>query len=287
MTATSVQPDSVYGNPENVVLRIGNGGAGQAGLVEALANGYIAALAVPGQQPLGIAWYKSDTTATLAYLKNGTVGVGLTYNEAAEALALEDGYATAYAYAFRDHFCIVGPSSNPAGLVKGADARTLFQKLYTAAQAGTSPPTRFLSRFDKSATNIKESELWVTVGQVPWAMPYSVWYHVFLDFPIQALETAATLGQYTLTDWGTWLSADPSVTRTLTMFRKGGNDATDVLLNPCHALASTRVSAADQAVASDFITWVASAAGQAMIAGFEKNGQALYSPAPSKDPSAA
>ena len=277
---TSVRPTSVYGNPENVVLRIGNGGAGQAGLLEALANAYIEARAVSGQPPLGVAWYRSDTTATLAYLKDGTVGVGLTYNEAAEAIAVSDGYASAYAYAFRDHFCIVGPSSNPAGLVPGADASSLFQKLYTAAQAGTTPPTRFLSRFDKSATNIKESQLWVTIGQVPWATPYSTWYHVFLDFPIQALEAAATLGQYTLTDWGTWLSADPSVTRTLTIFRKGEDDAADVLLNPCHALASTRTSPAEQAVAIDYITWLVSTTGQAMIAGFEKNGHALYSPAP-------
>jgi ABC-type tungstate transport system permease subunit len=188
---------------------------------------------------------------------------------------------------FAAHFCIVGPSSNPAGLVKGGDARTLFQALYTAAQAGASPPTRFLSRFDKSATNIKESELWITIGQVPWAMPYSNWYHVFLDFPIQALEAAAILGQYTLTDWGTWLSAGPSVTKSLTLFRKGEDDAADVLLNPCHALASTRIGAADQAVARDFITWLTSTSGQAVIAGFEKNGQALYSPAPSEEPSTA
>ena len=287
MTTTSVEPAAVYGNPENVVLRIGNGGAGQAGLVQALANAYIAARGVSGQPPLGVAWYKSDTTATLAYLKDGTVGVGLTYNEAAEAIAVSDGYVENYAYAFRDHFCIVGPLNNPAGLVPGRDARSLFQSLYTAVQAGTTPPTRFLSRFDKSATNIKESELWVTIGQVPWAIPYSTWYHVFLDFPIQALEAAAALGHYTLTDWGTWLSADPSVTKMLTLFRKGEDNATDVLLNPCHALASTRASAADQAVANDFITWLVSAAGQAVIAGFEKYGQALYSPAPPKDPSAA
>jgi len=28
------------------------------------------------------------------------------------------------------------------------------------------PATRFLSRFDKSATNIKESEIFITIGQV-------------------------------------------------------------------------------------------------------------------------
>ena len=287
MTTTSLQPERLYGNGNNVVLRIGNGGAGQAGLVEALANAYIAERSVSGEPQLGVAWYKSDTTATLAYLKDGTVGVGLTYNEAAEAIALSDGYAAHYAYAFRDHFCIVGPRSNPAGLVPGADAPALFQKLYTAALAGTDPPTRFLSRFDKSATNIKESELWVTIGQVPWAIPYSSWYHVFLDFPIQALEAAATLGQYTLTDWGTWLSAGPSAREALTLFRKGEDDAADVLLNPCHALASTRTGDADQAVANDFITWLESTGGQAVIAGFQKNGQALYSAAPPKGPSAS
>ena len=28
------------------------------------------------------------------------------------------------------------------------------------------PPTRFLSRFDKSATNIKESQIFISIGQV-------------------------------------------------------------------------------------------------------------------------
>lgn len=63
---------------------------------------------------------------------------------------------------------------------------------------------RFLTRFDKSATNIKESHVWAAIGQTPWSYPYSFWYHVVPMFPFQALEAAAKLGEYSLVDWGTW-----------------------------------------------------------------------------------
>ncbi len=274
----AIEPADVYGDAGDILLRVGNGGAGQAGLVKALADAYIASRVQGGQTPFRVAWYKSDTTVTLGYLKDGTIDVGLTYNAAAEAIAVADGYANAYAYAFRDHFCIVGPKANPAGLVAGEDALTAFQRLYTAAEATTTPATRFLSRFDKSATNIKESALWTAIGQVPWGIPYSTWYHVFLQFPIQALEAAATLGQYTLTDWGTWLSTD--VSDSLVIYRKGSDAPDDLLLNPCRALASTRTGATAEAMAKDFIAWMVSEAGQGVITGFQKNGQPLYSGAP-------
>jgi ABC-type tungstate transport system permease subunit len=211
-----------------------------------------------------------------------TIGAEATYNEAAERIAVVDGYASDHTFAFRDHFCIVGPKNNPAGLVEGEDALSAFQRLYTQAEAGTTPPTRFLSRFDKSATNIKESSLWAQIGQVPWGIPYSTWYHIFLDFPIGALEAAAALGQYTLTDWGTWLSA--KVPDTMVIYRKSSNDLDDVLLNPCHALASTRTDAPSQAIAKDFIAWMASPAGQTVITSFELKGQVLYTGAPPPSP---
>ena len=94
--------------------------------------------------------------------------VGITYNEAAEKIAIGQGIATSPSYyAFRDHFMIVGPPSNPAGLDPKTDVFTMFAQLQTSANAAnTSIPVRFLSRYDKSATNIKESQLWLAVGQV-------------------------------------------------------------------------------------------------------------------------
>jgi hypothetical protein len=61
VTTTTAQPERVYGDAENVVLRIGNGGAGQAGLVEVLSNAYISSHSGSGKPGLGVAWYKSDT----------------------------------------------------------------------------------------------------------------------------------------------------------------------------------------------------------------------------------
>ena len=93
--------------------------------------------------------------------------MGITYSEVAEKIAIDQGIATKPSYyAFRDHFIIVGPPSNPANISAKQDILTLFTYLYTAAEAAnTNPPVRFLSRFDKSATNIKEAFLWISIGQ--------------------------------------------------------------------------------------------------------------------------
>ncbi|KAL4972962.1 hypothetical protein BDW66DRAFT_143130 [Aspergillus desertorum] len=278
-----VQPEKVYdgGYPDasQILLRIGNGGAGQTGLVEVLANAYIRSRVAKGSQPFKVAWYKSDTTESINYLKNGTVDVGITYTKAAEDLAIEQGVALSSHYIFREHFLLTGPPSNPAKIDPNADIFHQISTLYAAAEAGnTDPPVRFLSRYDKSATSIKDSELWIRIGQVPWAMKYSNWYHQFMAYPIQALKAAAALEEYTLTDWGTYLSVDESVRNQLTVYKHGQDDVKDVLLMPAHLLVGAK--AQDLDVAKDFAAWAISKEGQDAIAGFKKNGQQVYSTAP-------
>lgn len=94
--------------------------------------------------------------------------MGITYSPAAERIAIEQEIALAPSYyAFRDHFLLVGPPSNPAGISSESDIYTIFSDLHEAAEAANSTPAvRFLSRYDKSATNIKESDLWISIGQV-------------------------------------------------------------------------------------------------------------------------
>ena len=117
--------------------------------------------------------------------------------------------------------------------------------------------------------------------QVPWAYDYSKWYHQYPRFPLQALEAAAKLSEYTLTDRGTWLSSPESVTSQLHIFKAGSDDADDPLLNPAHVLLGTKADSANQAVWKEFMSWVVSKdGGQKVIAGFEKGGQVLYSQAP-------
>lgn len=77
---------------------------------------------------------------------------------------------------------------------------------------------RFLSRYDKSAANIMESSLWAAIGQTPWAHPHSSWYHQYPDSPLAALQAAAALGQYTLTERGTWYALDEKARESLEVF---------------------------------------------------------------------
>ncbi|KAK4233093.1 hypothetical protein C8A03DRAFT_39224 [Achaetomium macrosporum] len=272
--------DGGYGNDSSILLGIGNGGAGQSGLIGALADAFIQDSVSNGSQPFRVAWYQSETTYSINYLKDGIIDVAITYSPAAESIAIAQGVALARYYAWRDHFLLVGPPSNPANLNVSSDTDiyTIFSDMHEAAEAANStPPVRFLSRYDKSATNIKESDLWISIGQVPWATAYSTWYHQYIAFPIQALTAAILLNEYTLTDRGTFLSLPANLTSQTTIFKAASDNATDPLLNPAHLLVGAR--APNPETADAFAQWLVGA-GQDVIRNFRKNDEQLYSPAP-------
>lgn len=163
-------------------------------------------------------------------------------------------------------------------------------------ETSTSPnPVRFLSRYDKSANNIRESHIWITIGQTPWAHPYSSFYHRYIDFPYGALRAASRLGEYTLVDRGTWYAIEEDVRRSMTVFvsstsiveeqffakaglKKEAFEAAedDPLINPAHALVGTLAENRQQADA--FLEWLQSyEGGRKIIREFAVNGTVLFS----------
>ncbi|KAJ5900143.1 hypothetical protein N7495_004887 [Penicillium taxi] len=280
-----VQPAEAYNGGYNTAtetrLRIGNGGAGQTRLIEAIGNAFIKYKVSKGSDPFIVAWYKSDTTESIQYLKDGVVDACITYTPAAEDIAVSQGIALSSHYIFREHFCLVGPTDNHANLDYKSCIGTQFIALYKAAseESPDKKTVRFLSRFDKSATNIKESELWLKVGQAPWATKRSAWYHEFIAYPIQALGAAAALGEYTLTDYGTWLSVESTVRNQLAICKKGEDKEDDPLLLPAHLLLGAK--AQDLPLAKEFAAWMTDKqGGQAVITVFKKSDEQVYSVAP-------
>ncbi|KAF3905912.1 hypothetical protein ABW21_db0200328 [Orbilia brochopaga] len=285
----AVDPQAIYdgqmadSNRNPIKLRIGNGGAGQSGLIKVLADEFIKySVNVKKERPFRVAWYLSDTTVSINYLREGTVDVGFTYSEIAEKIAIAQEVATSRHYAWRDHFLLVGPPENPANVSKEADILTIFSDIYEAAvtnQANATVPTRFLSRYDKSATNIKESQLWIGIGQVPWATAYSTWYHQYITFPIQALTAAIQLKEYTITDRGTYLSIDSCLAKKTVIYKAATDMQSDPLLNPASLLIGKK--AQNQDVVEKFKNWlVDKELGQKVITCFKKNGEQLYTGAP-------
>lgn len=86
------------------------------------------------------------------------------------------------------------------------------------------------------------------------------------------------LEEYTITDRGTILSLDPALANQTVIYKAGTDDAADPLLNPARLLIGTK--APNPETAQAFADWLVSPAGQAVVSGFQKNGEQLYSPAP-------
>jgi ABC-type tungstate transport system permease subunit len=115
-------------------------------------------------------------------------------------------------------------------------------------------------------------------SKVPWASPYSTWYHQLIAFPLQALTAAIQLKEYTLTDRGTYLSLQTNLTSQMDIYKAATDDENDPLLNPAHLLVGKKAS--NSTFAHQFAQWATGPNGQNAITNFKKNGQQLYSGAP-------
>ncbi|THH27183.1 hypothetical protein EUX98_g7010 [Antrodiella citrinella] len=278
--------DGGFPDAKTVRLRISNGGAGQVGLIGSWANAFIQDQVAKGSEPFKVEWYLGDTTQSLQYVAAKYVDVAFTYNKAAELALVRRGAVSERVLIFYDHFLLAGPNSNPANLSPENDSvADMFNKIVAAGNTDVAlppdpavrPPTRFLSRFDKSATNIKESEQFIAIGQVPWALAYSSWYHQYPMFPAQALQAASALSEYTLSDRGSWLSSPDEVTKAMTVFKQGSDDAPE-LYSQCHALVSTEPG--DKVLVKEFMQWLLTVdGGQKIVREFERRGEPLYAPA--------
>ena len=119
------------------------------------------------------------------------------------------------------------------------------------------------------------------ISQAPWAFTYSKWYHQYQRFPAEALNAAALLSEYTLTDVGSWVCLPKSTSSRLKAFKYGSDDPSDPLINPAHVLRGKRASVANKMINTEFMSWVVSpTGGQRVIENFS---HLMFSKAPRSD----
>ncbi|KFY00775.1 hypothetical protein V490_01222 [Pseudogymnoascus sp. VKM F-3557] len=234
---------------------------GQSKLIKALSNEFINYMADEKDSgPFSVAWISSNSAASFDHLASRSADVAITHHVAAEDIAVKQGVAEKSVSAWKDHWLLVGPKANPADLTskESTSVQDQFAQIFLAATetAGSARPVRFLSRFDKSAANIRESSLWAAIGQVPLAHPHATWYHQYQDSPLGALEAASALNQYTLTERGTWFALNDAARDKLEVFSGGVGTEDELLLNPAHALVGRH--AQNKEMANEFIAWLVS-----------------------------
>ncbi|CAN8101989.1 unnamed protein product [Discula destructiva] len=228
-------PAEIYGSGP-VLLRIGNGGAGATGLIRALAEDYLTTL--PEQR--SIQWVCNHSRNTQLALLHGYVDVALTYERDQEALAASEGWSYTAGCVMHDHFCLAGPSRDPAGVRHATSLSDALARIETAAAL-------FHSRDDASATMWKERGLWQRLGRQPWEHATkgaceSRWYKTSTLMPAEALIRADNEGAYLLTDRSTLLRQVSlgRIAKTTVFFEPDVED--HVLMNSCYVLYSPSAS---------------------------------------------
>lgn len=248
----------IYGST-GARFSLATGSPGELGLVKALAAAF------NQEKNASLCWVKAGSGDSLKMLKEKQVDMIMVHAPAAEKKAIEDGWAIKRALIGSNEFYIVGPPEDPAGIAKAKTAAEAYRKIAELA----SP---FLTRADNSGTHKKELDIWKASG----IEPSGNWYVVSKGFMLDTLKKADELGGYFMTDSSTWTEANRSLKRLKILFR-----GDPVMINTYHTLCQPAGATAGQAVASEFIDFVASNKGQQVIRDFGKDrfGEGLYNDA--------
>ena len=196
--------------------------------------------------------------------RRGDADVVFVHDKPAEEQFIAEGFSGKRYEVMYNDFILIGPKGDPAKIAGGKEIDVAFQKI-AAAQ---SP---FISRGDKSGTNAAELRYWKSAGINPTS---GSWYKETGSGMGPALNTASAMNAYILADRGTWLSfknrgdliilvqGDPK------LFNQYGV----MLVNP------EKFPQVKKTLGQNFIDWLISKEGQAVIASYKIDGEQLFFP---------
>ena len=197
--------------------------------------------------------------------RRGDADVVFVHDTAAEQKFVAEGFAEKRYPVMYNDFVLVGPKSDPAK-VQGKDIEAAMVKI----AAGGQP---FVSRGDRSGTHSAELRLWKQAGIDP-ATAKPAGYKECGCGMGPALNMASSMNGYVLTDRGTWLAFKNRGDLTIVVEgdKKLFNQYGVMLVNPA------KHPQVKKDMGQQFIDWLLSPAGQAVIGGYQIDGQPLFFP---------
>ena len=191
--------------------------------------------------------------------------VVFVHAKSAEEKFLAEGYGVKRYPVMYNDFILIGPKDDPAG-IKGKDILTALQTI----KAKGAP---FISRGDRSGTNIAELALWKDAG-IDIAKDKGPWYKEIGQGMGAALNMASASNAYVLSDRGTWLAFQNRGDLAIVVEgdKRLFNQYGVMLVNPA------KCPSVKKDLGQQFIDWLISPEGQKVIAGYKINGQQLFYP---------
>jgi tungstate transport system substrate-binding protein len=206
------------------------------------------------------------TGQALDVARRGDADVVLVHAKSAEEEFLREGHGVRRFPVMYNDFVIVGPRSDPAGVAGGHDSLEAFRKIKDARAA-------FVSRGDRSGTHMAELDLWRMAG-IDIDRERGSWYRATGQGMGPALNTAAAMNAYVLSDRATWLAFENRGELAILVEGDGRlvNQYGVMLVNPA------KHPGVKRAEGQAFIDWLVSSEGQAAIAAYRINGEQLFFP---------
>lgn len=198
----------------------------------------------------------------------GDVDVLLVHAPADELRFMAEGQGIDRRSVMQNHFLIVGPEADPAGIRD----LTLAADAFAAIARNQS---LFLSRGDESGTHHAELHLWQSIGVDVRHPSASEWYRETGAGQGATLNIATNLGAYVLTDEATWLSFRNQDGLSI-LFRRD-----EPVLRNTYSVILVNLDRYPGINADDarlFADWLVSEEGQAAIASFRVDGRRLFHP---------
>lgn len=205
--------------------------------------------------------------------RRGDCDVVFVHARSAELKFLAEGQGVKRYPVMYNDFVLIGPKNDPAGIKGMKDVAKAFQTI-KAKQAA------FISRGDRSGTNIAELNLWKDAG-IDIEKDHGPWYKSIGQGMGAALNTAGAANAYVLSDRGTWIHYKNKddlqilVEGDKRMFNQYGV----MLVNPA------KHPNVKKELGQQFIDYLISPEGQKDIANYKINGEQLFYPN-ANDPSA-
>ncbi|MEM2102558.1 MAG: substrate-binding domain-containing protein [Candidatus Bathyarchaeia archaeon] len=211
------------------------------------------------------------TGQALQIARSGDADLVLVHSKELELNFTNQGYGVHRVGVMYNDFVIIGPKTDLAGIRELTNATEAFKRIKAA---GDSSDVIFVSRADKSGTNLLELKIWSFLGLTPKNTTYS-WYWEAKAGMGNVLRICNEKRGYTLTDRATWLTFKNELSNLEILVQNDSilfNPYSVILVNPA------RYPHRNHQDAVKFVKFLISVEGQSLIQDFKKEGETLFYP---------
>lgn len=198
--------------------------------------------------------------------RRGGADVVFVHAKSAEETFLAEGYGVKRYPVMYNDFVLIGPKSDPADIKDSKDIVAALRRLKTMRAP-------FITRGDRSGTNIAERDLWKLAG-IDISAEKGSWYIEIDQGMGAALTAASAINAYVISDRGTWLPFKNKIDLAIVLQgdKRLLNQYGVMLVNP------QKFPHVKSDLGQQFIDWLVSPAGQKNIGDYKINGEQLFHP---------